>query len=95
MGYNHHLSGNCKCELQALRLPHTNWLQLISVVLENGPQLLWKCYWREEAKILEQQGKAKGFETSQDQILVRVITLILRNRLAMMNTPCSYVAEQL
>ena len=37
--------------------------------LENGPRLLWKCYWREEAKILEQQRKAKVFETSQDQIL--------------------------
>ena len=47
--------------------PH-DWLQLISVILEDGPQQFWKCYWREEAKILE-QGKAKGFETSQGQIL--------------------------
>ena len=30
---------------------------------------MFKCYFREEAKILEQQGKAKGLETSQDQIL--------------------------
>ena len=44
-------------------------LQLISVVLDNGPQLLWKYYWREETKILEQRGKAKGFEMSQNQIL--------------------------
>ena len=29
---------------------------------------MWKCYFREKAKFLEQQGKAKGFETSQDQI---------------------------
>ena len=49
-------------------IPH-GWLQLISVALENGPQLLIKYYWQEEAKILEQQGKAKGFEASQDQIL--------------------------
>ena len=28
-----------------------------------------KCYWSEEAKILEQQGKAKGLEIYQDQIL--------------------------
>ena len=46
-----------------------DWIQLISVDLENGPRLLWKCYWREEAKILEQQGKAKGLEIFEDQIL--------------------------
>ena len=48
--------------------PH-DWLQLIPVLIENKPQLLWKCYWREEETILEQQGKAKGFQNSQDQIL--------------------------
>ena len=48
--------------------PH-DWLQLISEVLDYGPKLMFKCYFREEAKILEQQGKAKGLETSQDQIL--------------------------
>ena len=31
--------------------------------------MMFKCYFREEAKILEQQGKAKGLEISQDQIL--------------------------
>ena len=41
-------------------------LHLILAVLEDGPQLQWKCYWREEAKALEQQGKVKGFEASQD-----------------------------
>lgn len=46
-----------------------DWLQLISAVLEDGPQLLWKCYWWKEAKLLEQQGKAKGFEASQDKSL--------------------------
>ena len=30
---------------------------------------MFKCYYKEEAKILEQQGKAKGLETSQGQIL--------------------------
>ena len=39
------------------------------MIPENGHQLICKCYRREEAKILEQQGKTKGFETSQDQIL--------------------------
>ena len=36
-----------------------NWLQLVSAILEDGHQLLWKCYLREEAKILEQWGEAK------------------------------------
>ena len=39
-------------------------IQLVSAVLEDGPQLQWKCYWREEAKALEQQGRVKGFEAS-------------------------------
>lgn len=46
-----------------------DWIQLISAVLDNGLQLLWKCYWRKEVKILEQQAKEKGLEISQDQIL--------------------------
>ena len=48
--------------------PH-DWLQLIGVVLEDVPQLLWKWYWRKEAKILEQRRKEKVLETSQDKIL--------------------------
>ena len=36
-----------------------DWIQLFSAVLENGTQLLWKCYMREEVKILEQQEKSK------------------------------------
>ena len=47
----------------------TKWIQLISAVLDFGPQLLWKCYQREEVKMLEQQGKVKKLETSQVQIL--------------------------
>ena len=39
------------------------------MILKDGSQLLWKCYLWEEAKIFEQQGKAKGLETSQDKIL--------------------------
>ena len=30
---------------------------------------MFKCYFKEEAKILEQEGKPKGLEISQDQIL--------------------------
>ena len=50
--------------------PH-NWFKLISVGLEEGPQLCWKCYWREEAKILEQQGKAKGFRFPKNKFLTK------------------------
>ena len=46
-----------------------DWIQFILAVLENGFQLLWKFYWRKEEKILEQQGKVKGLEISQEQIL--------------------------
>ena len=45
--------------------------QLVSVVLEDGPQLERKCYWREEAKVLEQQGRVKVFKALQVQILVK------------------------
>ena len=44
-------------------------LQLVCVGLEDGPQLQWKCYWREEPKALEHQGRVRGFEASQDQAL--------------------------
>ena len=46
-----------------------DWIQLVLAVLDDGPQLMFKCYFREEAKILEQQVKSKGCQTSQDQIL--------------------------
>ena len=38
-------------------------------MLEDRMQLQWKCFWREEAKALEQQGRVKGSEASQDKIL--------------------------
>ena len=44
------------------------WLHLVSAVLEDGSQLVWKCYWRKEAKTFRTE-KAKEFEASQDQIL--------------------------
>ena len=37
--------------------------------MDYGPQLRFKYYFRKEVKILEKHGKAKGLETSQDQIL--------------------------
>ena len=37
-------------------------------MMDDGPLWMFRIYFREKAKILE-QGKAKGLETSQDQIL--------------------------
>ena len=50
-----------------------NWLQLVSAVLGDRSQQMYKCYFWEEAKILAQQGKAKALETSQDQIQAQAI----------------------
>ena len=46
-----------------------DWLQLVSAILGHSPQLLWKSFWREKAKTLEHQGRVKGVEASQDEIL--------------------------
>ena len=43
------------------------WLQLVSAILGHSPQLPWKSFWREKAKIPEHQGR--GVEASQDEIL--------------------------
>ena len=48
---------------------HQDWAQLILAVLESGPQLFWRFFLKEEARILEQQEKAKGFDIFVDQIL--------------------------
>lgn len=47
-----------------------DWIQLLaSAVLEDGPQLQGKSYWREKAKVLQHQGRVSGSEASQDQII--------------------------
>lgn len=46
-----------------------DWKQLTSAVLEYSQQLQWKSWLKEEARNLEQQGKLRGFQVSQDQIL--------------------------
>ena len=48
--------------------PH-DFSQLVSAVLDDGPSLMFGIYFREESKHMEQQGRAKGVEVSQDQIL--------------------------
>ena len=51
------------------RIIPKDWIELVKGVLEPGPQLQWSTWFREEAKIIEQQSKARGMEISQDQIL--------------------------
>ena len=46
-----------------------DWLQLVSAVLEDGLQLLWKYYWWEKAKKLRTKGKKKRIWGFQNQIL--------------------------
>ena len=46
-----------------------DWNQLISAVLENGPLWHFKCLFKQEARLLQQQESAKGIEVSLDQIL--------------------------
>ena len=48
--------------------PH-DFSQLVSAVLDDGPSLMFGIYFREESKHMEQQGRGKGVEVSQDQIL--------------------------
>ena len=51
-----------------ISMPH-DFSQLTSVVLEDGPLLMFGVYLEEESKHMEQQGRAKGVEVLQDQIL--------------------------
>lgn len=39
-------------------------IQLVSAVLDHGPQLQWKSYWK--AKTLENQSRVRDFEVSQE-----------------------------
>ena len=36
--------------------------------MEPGPQLQWRTWWKDEAKTIEQQSRARGMEISQDQL---------------------------
>ena len=53
-----------KTQDSSIKPTEHNWLQLVSAVLDDGTQLMFKGYLQEKAKILEQQGKAKGLGTS-------------------------------
>ena len=51
------------------RIIPNDCIELVKAVLEPGPQLQWSSWFREEAKIMEQQSKDRGMEVSQDQNL--------------------------
>ena len=51
------------------RIIPNDCIELVKAVLEPDPQLQWRSWFREEAKTMEQQSKARGMEISQDQIL--------------------------
>ena len=57
-----------------------DWAQLISGVLGNGQKFLWRCFFKEEARILEQNEKAKGLEIFLDQILDKGISSDLQDQ---------------
>ena len=46
-----------------------DWLDMATEVLETGPLIQWKSWWREEAKMIEQRNSARGLELSQVQLL--------------------------
>ena len=45
-----------------------DWKNLVSAILEAGPQLKDRTWWREETGALEQWGRARGHEIFQDEI---------------------------
>ena len=51
------------------RIIPKDWIELVKDVLEHGPQSQYSMWFREKARIIEQQNKARGREISQDQIL--------------------------
>lgn len=46
------------------RISPQDWKDLATAILESGPQLQRKTWWKEEAKIIEQGGRARGMEIS-------------------------------
>lgn len=46
-----------------------NWIDLIKVVLEPGPQIQWTSYFREEAKNIGQMAKSRDRGIVLDLIL--------------------------
>lgn len=43
--------------------------RLVMAVLEAGPRLQWRTWWRDATRAIDQQGGDRGYELFQDQIL--------------------------
>ena len=50
------------------RIIPNDCIELVKAVLEPDPQLQWRSWFREEAKIIEKWSRARGREISQDHI---------------------------
>ena len=46
-----------------------NWRDFAKAVLQSGPQLKWRNWFKEKNKSSEQQSRARGMEIFQDQLL--------------------------
>ena len=66
------------------RIIPQDWRDLVTAVLEPGPQLQWRTWWKEEAKTIEQQSRTRGMKIFQDQLLV--IMLMYKCNLCMITT---------
>ena len=42
------------------RIIPKDWRDVVTAILGSGPQLKWRTWWKDEAKIIEQQSRAKG-----------------------------------
>ena len=55
------------------RTTNPDWNQFTSAVLENGPLCHFKCLFKQEASVLQQQESPKGIEVSLEQILGKTL----------------------
>ena len=46
-----------------------DWKNLAITILEAGPQLQWRTWWKEESTVIEQLNMTGNINISQDQLL--------------------------
>ena len=74
-------------------MPH-EWLQLVSVVLEDRPQYCGNDTHKKMQKFWNKKEEQKDFRLSKIKFLARALMLIDRIKFFMMNTSCSYAIQQ-
>lgn len=52
-----------------LRIIPQDWKDLATAKLEAGPQLQWRTWCKEDTRAMELQNRARGINSSQDQLL--------------------------